>query len=61
MKIKKIVFKFKSGYITPLKSDTILSYIFAYNFEKLKDIYMKILKKRIFLFLLQMLLINDIL
>ena len=37
--MKKIVFKFKSWYITELESDTILSYVFVYNFEKLKNIY----------------------
>lgn len=39
MNIKKIVFKFKSWYITPLESDTILWYVFAHNFENLKDIF----------------------
>ncbi len=37
--MKKMVFKFKSWYITPLESDTILSYVFALNFDKLKNIY----------------------
>lgn len=39
MNIKKIVFKFKFWYITPLESDTILWYVFAHNFENLKDIF----------------------
>ena len=38
---KKIILKPKSWLITPLESDTILSYIFAYNFEKLEHIYKK--------------------
>jgi len=38
---EKIVLKPKSWLITSLESDTILSYIFAYNFEKLEHIYKK--------------------
>jgi hypothetical protein len=38
---KKIILKPSSGLITPLESDTILSYIFAYNFEKLNEVYRK--------------------
>ena len=38
---KKIILKPKSWLISKLESDTILSYIFAYNFEKLTDIYKK--------------------
>lgn len=39
MIIKKIVLKTKSWLITSLESDTVLSYVFAYNFEKLQNIY----------------------
>ena len=39
MEIKKIIFTFKSWYITPLESDTILGYIFAMNFNTLKDVF----------------------
>ncbi len=38
MQIKKIILTPKSWLITPLESDTVLSYIFAFNYEKLKDI-----------------------
>lgn len=38
---KKIVLTPKSWLITPLESDTVLSYIFAFNFEKLEHIYKK--------------------
>ena len=38
---KKIILTPKSWLITPLESDTILSYIFAYNFKKLERIYKK--------------------
>lgn len=41
MQLKKIILTPKSGLNTTLESDTILSYIFAFNFEKLKDIYKK--------------------
>ncbi|UFX83257.1 hypothetical protein [Candidatus Absconditicoccus praedator] len=41
MKIKKIQFKFKSGFATQLESDTLLSYIFANDFDNLKDIFGK--------------------
>lgn len=36
--IKKFVFKFKWWFITPLESDTILSYIFSLWYDRLKDI-----------------------
>lgn len=38
---KKIILKPSSWLITHLESDTILSYIFAYNFEKLQSIFQK--------------------
>jgi hypothetical protein len=41
MKYKKIILTPKSGLISELESDTILSYIFAFNFEKLNNIYIK--------------------
>ncbi len=43
MEYKKIILTAKSWFITDLESDTILSYIFAYNFEKLKNVYDKFL------------------
>lgn len=39
MQIKKIQIWFKSGYITPLESDTILWYVFAKCFEELKEVF----------------------
>lgn len=41
MELKKIEFKFSSGYITPLESDTILWYVFANDFENLQEIHNK--------------------
>lgn len=41
MIIKKIQLKFKSGYLTPLESDTILWYIFAKNFLELESVFNK--------------------
>lgn len=39
MQIKKIKLNFKSGFATELESDTILWYIFALDFDNLKDIF----------------------
>lgn len=43
MNYKKIILTPKSWLITPLESDTVLSYVFAYNFDKLKNIFDKFL------------------
>lgn len=46
MLIKKIELQFKSWFITPLDSDTLLSYIFSLYFEKLSDIFQLFLDRK---------------
>jgi len=41
MQYKKIILTLKSWFITNFESDTVLSYIFWYNFESLKNIFDK--------------------
>lgn len=41
MQLKKIMVTFKSGYITPLESDTLLWYVFAKSFEQLEPLFEK--------------------
>ena len=37
--IKKIIFSFKSWFISPLESDTVLGYVFAHDFQHLEQIF----------------------
>ena len=44
MEVRKILISFKSGVITPIESDTLLSYIFALDFPNTETIFQKFLK-----------------
>lgn len=43
MNIKKIVLRFKTGLLTPIESDTLLSYVFALDFNKLEKVFQSFL------------------
>ena len=44
MEVQKILISFKSGVITPIESDTLLSYIIALDFPNTETIFQKFLK-----------------